>query len=382
MDTRIASLGLLIAIAACSKKPAASAPPPPNVQVAAVEQTDVPIYREWIGTLDGFVNADIRPQVEGYVRKQAYKEGARVTRGDLLFLIDPRSYEAVANRAKATLDQNVAALEKARRDGKRDKQLIAQKGNPQEQPEHDLTAEAEAAANVDSARAAPAQARLNRGWTEVTSPIDGIAGIAQAQVGNLVSTSTVMTTVSQVDPIKATFNISESEYLRSARGTHWAEPARGDNPILELILEDGSVYPQRGTVVVTNRQVDPRTGTITLQGAFPNPGNLLRPGQYGKVRAAIETRKGALVVPQRAISELQGSYQVGVVGPDAKVEVRTVRTGEQVGNQLVVEEGVRAGEEVIGEGFARVRPGTVVHATPGLDGSTASATPMASPAGR
>src|SRR5262249_28183260 len=229
--------------------------------------------------------------------------------------------------------------------------------------------------NVDSARAALAQARLNRGWTEVTSPIDGIAGIAQAQVGNLVSTSTVMTTVSQVDPIKATFNISESEYLRSARGTHWAEPCRGDNPILDLVLEDGTVYPQRGTVVVTNRQVDARTGTITLQGAFPNPGNVLRPGQYGKVRAAIETRKGALVVPQRAISELQGSYQVGVVAPDGKVDVRTVRTGEQVGNQLiVVEDGLQAGEKVIVEGFARVRPGIVVRATPAMEGSTASAT--------
>ncbi|HKC81306.1 MAG TPA: efflux RND transporter periplasmic adaptor subunit, partial [Gemmatimonadaceae bacterium] len=383
MDTRIASFAFLVAIAACGKKTAPPAPPPPSVQVVAVERMDVPIYREWVGTLDGFVNADIRPQVEGYIRKQAYREGAPVTRGDLLFLIDPRNYEAVANQAKATLDRNLATLEKARLDVKRDRQLIAQNVIPQQQLDNDLTAEAQAAANVDSARATLAQARLNRGWTEVTSPIDGVAGIAQAQVGNLVSTSTVMTTVSQVDPIKASFNISEAEYLHSARGNHWAEPARGDNPILELILEDGSVYPPRGTVVVTNRQVDPRTGTITLQGAFPNPGNVLRPGQYGKVRAAIETRKGALVVPQRAISELQGSYQVGVVSPDGKVDLRTVRAGEQVGNQLlVVEDGLQAGEKVIVEGFARVRPGMLVRATPALDGSTASATPEAPPAGR
>jgi len=383
MDTRFASFASLIAIAACSKKSAPPAPPPPSVQVVAVERMDVPIYREWVGTLDGFVNADIRPQVEGYIRKQAYREGTPVTRGDLLFLIDPRNYEAVTNQAKATLDRNVAALEKARLDVKRDRQLIAQNVIPQQQLDNDITAEAEAAASVDSARATLAQARLNRGWTEVTSPIEGIAGIAQAQVGNLVSTSTVMTTVSQVDPIKASFNISEAEYLRSARGNHWAEPARGDNPILELILDDGSVYPPRGTVVVTNRQVDPRTGTITLQGAFPNPGNVLRPGQYGKVRAAIETRKGALVVPQRAISELQGSYQVGVVSPDGKVDLRSVHAGEQVGNQLVVvEDGLQAGEKVIVEGFARVRPGMLVRATPALDGSTASATPEAPPAGR
>ena len=204
-------------------------------------------------------------------------------------------------------------------------------------------------------------------------------GIAQAQVGSLVSTSTVMTTISQVDPIKAQFNISETEYLRSAQGNHWAEPARGDDPVLELMLGDGSTYPHRGTVVVTNRQIDPRTGTIAVQGAFPNPSNLLRPGQYGKVRAAIDIRKGALVVPQRAVNELQGAYQVGVVAPDGKVDVRTVRAGEQVGNQLVVEEGLQTGDKVIVEGFVRVRPGMLVRATPATDKATASATAPAAP---
>lgn len=382
MHTRLASLISLVSIAACRKTAEPPAAPPPTVQVVAVEQADVPIYREWIGTLDGFVNADIRPQVEGYVRKQSYREGSYVGRGDLLFLIDPRNYQALADQAKATLDRNIAALAKARLDVKRDRQLIAQQVIPEQQLDNDIAAEAEAAASVESARASLAQARLSRGWTQVTSPIDGIVGIAQAQVGNLVGTSTVMTTVSQVDPIKAQFNISEVEYLRSAQTNHWAEPARGDDPVLQLILDDGKTYPQAGTVVVTNRQVDPRTGTIAVQGAFPNPGNVLRPGQYGKVRAAIDVRKAALLVPQRAINELQGSYQVGVVTQDGKVDVRTVRAGEQVGNQLVVEAGLQAGDKVIVEGFARVRPGILVRATPATDNSTASATVPAAASGR
>jgi RND family efflux transporter MFP subunit len=382
MHARLASLISLISIAACRKTAEPPAAPPPTVQVVAAEQADVPIYREWIGTLDGFVNADIRPQVEGYVRKQSYREGSYVGRGDLLFLIDPRNYQALADQAKATLDRNIAALAKARLDVKRDRQLIAQQVIPQQQLDNDIAAEAEAAASVESARASLAQARLSRGWTQVTSPIDGIVGIAQAQVGNLVGTSTVMTTVSQVDPIKAQFNISEVEYLRSAQTNHWAEPARGDDPVLQLILDDGKTYPHAGTVVVTNRQVDPRTGTIAVQGAFPNPGNVLRPGQYGKVRAAIDVRKGALLVPQRAINELQGAYQVGVVAPDGKVDVRTVRAGEQVGNQLVVEEGLQPGDKVIVEGFARVRPGILVRATPASDNSTASATVPAAASGR
>src|SRR5438132_1137503 len=224
MGKRIGSFVSLVAIAACHKTAAPPAPPPPVVQVADVEQTDVPIYREWIATLDGFVNADIRPQVEGYVRKQAYREGTRVGRGDLLFLIDPRNYKAVADQARATLTRNIAAFEKARLDVKRDRQLIAQQAIAPQQLDNDLTAEREAAANVESSRATLAQAQLNQGWTQVTSPIDGIVGIAQAQVGSLVSTSTVMTTISQVDPIKAQFNISETEYLRSAQGNHWAEP--------------------------------------------------------------------------------------------------------------------------------------------------------------
>ncbi len=336
MSTRIVLLAGLLASVAC-KKAAPPAPPPPAVQVAEVVQRDVPIYREWVGSLDGFVNADIRPQVAGYVREQVYREGAYVDRGQRLFLIDPRNYKALADQAKSVLQRNLATLAKARLDVQRDRQLIAS---------------------------------------------HGIAGFAQAQVGTLISTSSVMTTVSQVDPIKAQFNISETEYLRSAEGNHWAEPERGADaePALEVILDDGSVYPRRGSVVVINRQVNPQTGTIAIQGAFPNPGNVLRPGQYAKVRAAIDTRKGALLVPQRALSELQGAYQIGVVGSDGKVDVRTVKAGEQVGELWIIEEGLRPGEKVIVEGFARVRPGMAVQATPAPSNPTASnAPPTAAP---
>src|SRR6266446_6190563 len=323
MNTRSISLVCLLASVACHKA-SAPPPPPPAVQVADVVQSDVPIYREWVGTLDGLVNADIRPQVEGYVRKQAYREGTYVGQGDLLFLIDPRNYKALADQAKSALDRDVAALAKARLDVGRDRQLIVQDAITQQQLDNDLAAERQAAATVESDRATLARAQLNSGWTQVTSPI---AGIALAQVGTLVSTSTTMTTVSQVDPIKVQFNIAETEYLRSAGGNHWAEPGRGAEPALELVLDDGSVYPHRGTVVVTNRQVNPQTGTIAIQGVFPNPGNILRPGQYAKVRAAVETRKEALLVPQRAVNELQGASQIGVIAADGKVDVRAVRAG-------------------------------------------------------
>src|SRR6266481_4143651 len=343
MDTRITSVAPLLLLAACHKT-AAPPQPPPTVEVAEVLQFDIQIHRQWVATLEGFVNADIQPQVEGYVRKQAYRDGAYVQRGDVLFLIDPRNYQAALDNAKSTLAHNVAA-------------------------------EREAEANVGSARGALAQAELNHGWTQVTSPLSGIAGIAQKQVGSLVSTSSVMTTVSQVDPIKAQFNVSELEYLTSAKGTQWAEPAHGEEPVLELILEDGSTYPHGGTVVAINRQVDPRTGTIEVLGAFPNPGNLLRPGQYGKIGATVEVRKGALLVPVRALNEIQGSYQIGVVDGDGKVGIRTVQPGEQVVNELIVERGLQAGEKVIVEGFARIRPGMLVRATPAAFGSTASVGP-------
>jgi len=380
MDTRIASVVPLFVCAACHKTVASA--PPPTVEVAEVLQSDIQIHRQWVATLEGFVNADIRPQVEGYVRKQAYRDGAYVQAGDVLFLIDPRNYQAALDHAKSTLARNIAALGKARLDVKRDRELIAGQFIPQQQLDNDVAAELEAEANVGSARANLAQAQLNHGWTQVTSPLSGIAGIAQLQVGSLVSTSTVMTTVSQVDPIKAEFNISELEYLTSAKGNHWTRPAQGDDPVLELILEDDSTYPHPGSVVAINRQVDPRTGTIAVLGAFPNPGNLLRPGQYGKIRAAIGIRKGALLVPVRALNEIQGAYQVGVVDGDGKVDVRTVEPGGQVANELIVERGLQAGEKVIVEGFARVRPGMLVRPRPAALGSAGPAVPDVAGGGR
>ena len=378
---RLSLLGCLLLISACRKaKP--PEPPPPTVQVVEVIQKDVPIYREWVGSLDGFTNADIKPQVIGYVRKQLYREGESVHTGDVLFLIDPRNYKEALDAARATLQSNIASLTRARLDVQRDQELIAAEAITRQQFDHDLATEREASAAVDQARAALHQAELNRGWTEVTSLIDGIAGIAQVQVGNLVNTSTTMTTVSLLDPIKAQFNISEREYLDSVQGNHWAEPARGDDPRLELILENGTVYPRAGTVVIVNRQFNPQTGTIAIQGSFPNPGNVLRPGQYAKIRAAIGVRQNARLVPQRAVNELQGTYQVAVVGEDGKLELRTVQTAEQVGTNWIVTEGVTAGDKVVVSNLARLRPGTTVHAVPAEATSTVSGAPASDGAAR
>jgi membrane fusion protein (multidrug efflux system) len=362
-------------IAACHKAQPPAAPPAPTVQVSEVVQQDVPIYRQWVGSLDGFVNADIRPQVQGYVLKQAYRDGAFVREGDLLFLIDQRNYRDLADQASSTLDRNIAALALARLNVRRDKELIAAQAITQQQLDNDLAAERQAAASVGQSRATLKQAELNHEWTQVTSPISGIAGIAQLQVGSLVSTTSTMTTVSQVDPIKAQFNISETEYLRSAQGNHWAEPRETADPVLELILDDGTVYPQRGAVIVTNRQVSLQTGTIAIQGSFPNPANVLRPGQYAKIRAAISTRKNALLVPQRAINELQGSYQVGVVGADGKFDIRVVQTAEPFGAFTIVDKGVSAGDKVVVSDLTRLRPGMQVRAVPASDSATASTTP-------
>jgi RND family efflux transporter MFP subunit len=367
----------MLAIGAC-RKAAPPPPPPPTVQVVEVVQQDVPIYGEWIGTLDGFVNADIKPQVTGYVRKQAYREGTLVRAGDVLFLIDPRNYKDAVVQAQATLDGNVAALTKARLDVARDRELIASQAITRQQFDNDLAAERQATANVESSRAGLRQAQLNRGWTEVTSLIDGIAGIAQVQVGNLVNTSTTMTTVSQVDPIKAQFNISEAEYLSAKQGDQWTERGESAPPPLELTLQDGTVYPHRGSVVVVNRQFNQQTGTLAIQGSFPNPGNVLRPGQYGKVRAPVRTRKAALLVPQRAVNELQGKYLVGIVGADGNFDLRPVTVAEQFGTMSIVEQGLNVGDKVVVSDVVRLRPGMPVHAVPASDKKTASAAPSSS----
>jgi len=381
MKTRaLVALASTLLIAAC-RKAAAPAPPSPAVQVIDVVQKDVPIYQEWTGSLDGFVNADIRPQVQGYVVKLVYREGSYVKAGDVLFEIDPRQFRALAVQSKGNLGRSVAALNKARLDVARDRQLVASSAIPQQQFDNDLAALREAEGTAISARGSVADAQLNQGWTRVTSPIAGVAGIAKAQVGDLVTTQTLMTTVSQVDPIKANFNISEREYLRRAGRKSSAGAEQGPESELELILDDGSVYPHRGTVIVTDRQVDVRTGTMAVQGSFANPGNILRPGQYAKVRAAVETRKSALLVPQRAVNELQGTYQVGVVGADGKVDVRVVQMGPQIDTLWIVEKGLSLGDKVILSDLARLRPGMPVRATSVSTDASGAAPPPASALG-
>jgi len=344
-------------------------PPPLEVLVVPVVQRDVP---EWIGTLDGSVNADIRPKVEGYLMGQFYKEGQYVEAKDPLFEIDPRQFRAAHEQAQGALARAEAQLSKASKDVERFRPLAAQRAVSQQELDNALSAEREAKAAVESARAAVEQTALNLGWTRLVSPIRGIVGIAKSQVGDLVSPQTVMTTVSTVDPIRVTYGISEREYMAFAElinRANYATTERG--PALELILDDGRTYSHPGKAVLVDREVDVKTGTMTIRGFFPNPGNILRPGQYGKVRAALDVKAGALLVPQRAVTELQGGYRVGVVGQDGKAEIRAVEPGARVGELWVIEKGLKPGEQVIVAGLQYVRAGMAVQAKPDPGGSPA-----------
>jgi membrane fusion protein, multidrug efflux system len=369
--------GLAIAATACTKQ-APPPPPPPEVQVVTVEQRDEPIYSEWIGTLDGMVNADIRPKVEGYLLRQVYPNGAYVKQGEALFEIDPRQPQASLDQATSNLARAEAVHAKTQRDVQIYTPLAAERAISQQELDDARSREREASAAVDADRAAVEQARLNRAWTQVTSPIAGVAGISKAQVGDLVNSSTLMTTVSQVDPIKVNVNISEQEYLRYAQYINKGlTGAARESGKLELVLDDGSVFPNKGSVLSVDRQVDVRTGTMLVHGSFPNPGNILRPGQYARVRVALQTVKGALLVPQRAVNELQGSYQVGVVGADGKADVRVVQPGERVGSLWIINKGLEPGDKVIVEGLSRVRSGQTVIVKPAADAAapqSASAT--------
>ena len=370
-------LAALVAMS-CARAEPAQKPVPPTVEVAPVVREDVPITRQWIGTLDGSVNADIRPQVEGYLLRRVYHEGSYVTKGTLLFEIDPRQFQAALDQANGDLARNQAALGKAKIDVERFTPLAAEKAISQEELDTAQAALRQAEADVESAKAAVERARLNLGWTRVASPIDGIAGSAKAQVGDLVSGATLMTTVSTVDPIRAYFNPSEQEYMSWLQ--HIVPVARpgmaaagGDKGLFELILADGSVYPERGDLAFTDRSVDVKTGTISVAAVFPNPSHTLRPGQYAKIGAVTGVRKGALLVPQRAVSELQGTYQVIVVGPDDKAEVRPVVTAERVGRLWVIDKGLEAGERVVVEGLQKARPGSPVNPIPVPPGPVAAA---------
>src|SRR5258706_7383802 len=325
MPTLILVLALGIFASGCNKGQAAAAVPIPEVQVATVETRDVPIYKEWIATLDGYVNAEIRPQVSGYIIKQNYTEGSLVRKGQVLFEIDPRPFQAALDRAKGDLAQAQAQLGKSTLDVERDTPLTEAVAIAKEQLDKMIQAKLGSQAAVESNRATVEQAELNLEWTKVPSLLDGIAGIAQVQIGNLVGPNSILTSVSQVDPIKAYFPISEQAYVlaqkqSSAASNKHAVSFFGNS--LALTLTDGSIYPHKGKILLADRQVDPSTCTIRIVAAFPNPGNILRPGQYGRVRVETNMKSGALLVPQSAVGQLQGSYQAAVVGSDHKVTMR------------------------------------------------------------
>ena len=338
------------------------AAPPPDVVVSEVVQKDVPIYVEWVGTVDGNINAQIRARVQGYLQTRDYTEGTFVHANDLLFRIDARPYEAALAQAKGELAHAEANLTKAQQDVKRYTPLAAEGAISRQELDNAVQASRAGTATVDSARAAVENAQLDLDWTQVRSPIDGIVGISDAQIGDLIGENSVLTTVSQIDPAKVSFPISEQEYLKYADRIQLSttDRAKGSEGTLELILADGNVYKLHGTASVANREVDVKTGTMIIQALFPNPDNLLRPGQYAKVRATTDTKKGALLVPQRAVQELQGSYQVAVVGSDDKVSMRNVKAGERVGTLWIIDSGLKPGERVVVEGLQKVRDGVTV----------------------
>jgi RND family efflux transporter MFP subunit len=370
LDCRAFSLISLISLAVftagCNTTKAAPSPPPATVEVATVVQQDTPIYSEWVAILDGYVNAQIQPHVTGYIIKQNYREGSVVRKGDVLFEIDPRPFKAALDQAKAQLAQSEAQLGKAKLDVERDTPLAQARAIAQSQLDTEVQAKLGAQAQVDAAKANMEQAELNLEWTKVTSLVNGIAGIAQVQIGNLVGPNSILTSVSQVDPVKAYFTVSEQEFTdfhRRFPTEATVEEQRKRIP-LQLILADGSVYEQTGRISFADREVNPATGAIRIAGLFPNPSNLLRPGGYGRVRASVRSREHALLVPQRAVIELQGSYQVAVVGDDNKVSIRPVTVGERVGKLWIVTEGVKPGERVVTEGLLKVRDGATVKPVP------------------
>jgi RND family efflux transporter MFP subunit len=374
----------VVTVAVLAMRPkhgAAGGPGSPDVEVVQVEQKDVPIYGEWIGTLDGFTNADVRAQVTGYLMRQAYQEGAFVKTGQLLFQIDPRPFQAALDQAAGQLAQAKATLANAKAvqgrtqlDVERYTPLAKEQAASQQDLDNSvqnnlaaIATVATAEAQIKTAEAALETARINLDFTRLIAPIDGIAGQAQLQVGALVNpASGPVTSVSTVDPIKVYFTVSESEYLdwNKRFPTETSREAADKSLRLKLILADGSTYPRDGTFYFADRQVNQSTGAIRIAGLFPNPGNVLRPGGYGRVRTAVRVQKDALLVPQRAVSELQGAYQVAVVDAQNKVSIRTVQVGDRVGTQWIVADGLKPGERVVAEGVQKVLPGMQVNPKP------------------
>jgi membrane fusion protein (multidrug efflux system) len=353
--------GALLLLSGCKKQQEREIPPP-TVEVVDVIQKDVPVYSEWTASTDGFVNATIRAQVQGYLIKQNYKEGDFIKKGQVLFEIDPRPFEAILEQAKGQLAQQQARWETARADLRRIKPLAEQRALSMKDLDDATGAEQAAHAAVTTAQASLDKAQLDLGFTKITSPIDGIAGIAKAQIGNLVGPGFIeeLTTVSTVDPIKVYIPVSEQEYLKHVQNAQ----GRIAKVPLDLILADGSVHPYKGTFAFADRQVDVRTGTIKVTALFRNPRNILRPGQFARVRAQTMVKKGALLVPQRAITELQGSYQVAVVSPDNTIDIRPVKVTERIDNFWVIDEGLKISEKVVAEGVQKIQQGMKVSPRP------------------
>jgi membrane fusion protein, multidrug efflux system len=351
---------LLSVGAACSKKETPP-PPPPEVQVAEVIQKDVPIYVELVGSTLGSEDVEIRARVEGYLVSINFTEGSFVRKGQLLYKLDPKPFEVAIDQAKANLATAQAALEKTDNDVARFRPLFERQAVSKQELDNALSAQQAAKAQVDAHKAAVAQAQLNLGYTNITSPVDGIIGTTQTKVGSLVSRGvTLLNIVSQLNPILFRCAIAEAEYLRLARRSAQNPKAPQKQANVELILSDGTVFSHKGRLDAIERAVDPTTGTLTGQFSFPNPDRLLRPGQYGKARFVTDVKEGAVVVPQLAVQEIQGLYSVMVVKPDATVEQRMVKAGERVGNLWVIDSGLKPGEKVIVEGLQRVQPGVKV----------------------
>jgi RND family efflux transporter MFP subunit len=385
-----AALGLAllagIAAAGCEKKEPPKMPPP-EVLVAPVAQRNVPVYSEWVGTIEGYVNAEIRPKVSGYLLTQNYLSGKVVQENQLLFQIDPRQFKAALDQATGQLESAKALQVKTQLDVNRYRPLVKEGAVSQEELDNAIQQNEANKAAVFQAQANVEQAKLNLDWTKVNSPIKGIAGINQAQIGDLVGPTSVLTTVSTVDPIKVEFPISEQEYLRFAEVINKVSETGIEDPNapkLEVVLADGKTYPPQGRFFAVNRQVDQRTGTLLVQALFPNPDNVLRPGGYAKVRAATQVADGALLIPQRAVVDLQGTFQVYVLNADDTVTVRDVTPGPRTGSDWVISKGLSPGEKVVVEGVQKVRTGMAVIAKPAppseAPGVESAAKPAAAPA--
>ena len=359
---RSSACGIILMVAGCTPD-AASPPPILEVRIVEVLHRDVPITEDWVGTMDGSVHAEIRAQVHGYLIRQHYREGSTVKANDLLFEIDPRPFQATLDRARGELAQAQAEQGKAELDVRRLTPLAEKRAVSREELDDAVQSSLAAKGRVEALKAAVRQSELQLEFTQIRSPIDGVAGIARKQVGNLVggSTSELLANVSTLDPIRVFFPVSESEFPRIMEALRVVDAHQQGAPgTLELILGDGTTYPHKGTLAATQLDVNPRTGSIQIVAAFPNPGNLLRPGMYGRVRAVVRQVRGALLVPQRAVSELQGEDRVSVLGSDDRVHFKKVKTGPRIGSLWLIEEGLEPGNRVLVDGIDRLKSGDMV----------------------